>query len=144
MEAKEVLNMPWTNVKDWSILSASKEKRNNYFVLEEDVDVFVENLFREVARKLHVSYDELLPILKKENGAFYKLKTSLFWGYEVGYTKNHTQLKELENLLRIPDVSKLDYINSENIMNCLSMYFNLTESERAAFLSAIKAEDSGS
>ena len=42
------------------------------------MNVFVENIFRDIARKTRIPYEDLEPILKAENSAFYTLKEKLF------------------------------------------------------------------
>ena len=74
MEAKDVLNLPWKKVTDFGGLSTTHEDRRGYlYVCETDVDTFIENIYRDISRKLNISYENLCPILKAENNAFYKI-----------------------------------------------------------------------
>lgn len=143
MEAKDVLNLPWKNVTDWSELSASyadkigQPNQQNY-VSVIDVNVFVENLFRDIARKLNIPYKKLKPILIKENRAFYKLKETLFFSGTV-YGKSTSRLIQLENTLRVPDVSFVENAHStNNVSTCLKLFEGLSDIEKAVFLQKLK------
>ena len=140
MEAKDVMNLPWKKVTDWSELPASNEdswRSGKYYVCSADVDVFVANVFRDIARKLGIPYEELKPILTAENKAFYTLKERLFKAY-TGYGKSNTQLIELENTLRVPDISNIETaVTQDNVSICLKLFEELSDIEKAVFLQKI-------
>lgn len=135
MEAKDVIGLPWKKVSDWSELSASNEDFwGNYFVCSTDVNIFVENIYRDISRKLNISYEQLKPILMAENEAFYTLKERLFKVY-IGYSKNNTQLIELQNTLRVPDISNVE--TADNVSICLKLFEDLSDIEKTIFLQKI-------
>lgn len=138
MEAKDVKNLPWKKVTDWSELTASdKDKAGDYFVCAADVKVFVENVYRDISRQLNIPYEQLLPILKDENGAFYTLKKRLFEDYS-GYGKKNKQLVELENTLRVPDISNIENaVTEDKVGICFKLFEELSDIEKTVFLQKI-------
>lgn len=139
MEAKDVMSLPWKKVTDWSDLSASDEDRwsGKYFIGEADVDVFVENVFREIARKLNIPYEHLKPILVAENEAFYSLKGKIYKTC-TGYDRKHTRLAELQNILRVPDISNIeDAVTVDNVSACLKLFEGLSNIEKMVFFQKI-------
>ncbi len=138
MEAKDVMNLPWKRVTDWSELSATNEDwKGDYFVCEADVNVFVENVFRDIARKLNIQYDQLKPILVAENEAFYSLKGRLYKAY-TGYSRKHIRLAELQNTLRVPDISNIeDDVAVDTVSACLKLFEGLSNIEKMVFLQKI-------
>ena len=83
MKATDVLNLPWKKVDNWSDLSASclgkSGKDYFYYVSELDFDLFIENLIRDISRKLEVPYEDLQDIIKKTKFCFLFIKIiSLF------------------------------------------------------------------
>lgn len=138
MEEKDVTSLSWKKVTDWSELSATYENRwGECFVSETDVDVFVENVYRDIARQLNIPYEQLKPILTAENGAFNTLKKRLFKAY-TGYAKKNAQLIELENTLRVPDISKIENIVTEDKVSiCFKLFEELSDIEKMVFLQKI-------
>ena len=139
MEAKDVMSLPWKKVTDWSELSASYEDRwrEKYFVCAVDVNVFIENVYRDIARKLNIPYEQLEPILKAENEAFYSLKKKLFKAYS-GYGRTNKRLIELQDTLRVPDTSNIeDTVTADNVSVCLKLFEGLSNIEKMVFLQKI-------
>ena len=138
MEAKDVTSLSWKKVTDWSELSATNENCwGDRFVSATDVDVFVENVYRDIARQLNIPYEQLKPILMAENGAFNTLKERLFKAY-TGYATKNAQLIELENTLRVPDISKIENIVTEDKVSiCFKLFEELSDIEKTVFLQRI-------
>lgn len=108
MRAEEVRNLNWVKVENWGDITQTEYGRfNKRFIGKEDIDCFVENIFREIARKLDIPSKELLPILKEENQPFYKIKKNIFSKYS-GILSKEKEFIELKSLLRIPDISLFD------------------------------------
>lgn len=139
MEAKDVLSLPWKKVTDWSELSESYKDSwyEKYFVCAEDVNVFIENVYRDIARKLNIPYEQLEPILKAENEAFYSLEEKLF-KINSGYGRTNKRLIELQNTLRVPDTSNIeDTVTADNVSVCLKLFEGLSNIEKMVFLQKI-------
>lgn len=134
MHANEVKKMNWVNVKDWSELTKTYRCGTGELIVgKEDVDSFVENVFKDVARKLNISYTELKPILEEENSAFYTIKKRVFIDHS-GVPKDDTSLLELEKMLRIPNVeSVINNVNQLNVANLLKDFYALSDEERLEF-----------
>lgn len=135
MYANEVKNLNLVPVLDWSELSMTHfNQRSEAFVGQADVDSFVENVFKEVARKLNIPYTELEPILKEENSAFYSTKGRVFKQYS-GVSKVHLRLLELEKMLKIPDVTSVpDITTQSNVEKFLADFSALNDREKLEIL----------
>lgn len=135
MDAKDVKKLPWKKLTDWTELPAtSATNHEENFVNEMDMNIFLENVYRDISRQLNISYERLLPILKEENEAFYNLKCCLFDKYGIAYRKDDVQLLELKNTLRVPDISS---IPKYKVSICLKMFEDLSDMEKIEFLQKI-------
>lgn len=135
MDAKDVKKLPWKKLTDWTELPAtSATNHEGNFVNEMDMNIFLENVYRDISRQLNISYERLLPILKEENEAFYNLKCCLFDKYGIAYRKDDVQLFELKNTLRVPDISS---IPKYKVSICLKMFEDLSDMEKIEFLQKI-------
>lgn len=140
MEAKAVRSLPWIKVSDWSDLPATyKNMRADDVVGEKDVDAFVENVFRDIERKLGIPCEQLRPILEVENTGFFALKNQFFKsGYEV-YMPEGEKLGKLKSMLRVPDISGVqETVTNNNVSNCLKMFERLSNIEKKAFLQKLE------
>lgn len=139
MYANEVKNLKWVSVLDWSELTMTHFNRwDKAFVGQTDVDSFVENVFKDVARKLNIPYTELEPILNEENSAFYSTKERLFKKYS-GVSKDYLRLLELEKMLRIPDVTSVpDSTTQSNVEKFLADFSALNDREKLEILQRLE------
>ena len=96
--------------------------------------MFVENVFRNIARKLNISYADLESILREENSAFYSTMYRLFKNYYNGVSKNDSQLVEVEKLLRIPDVTSVSAHIKSNVDKMMNDFSILTDTEKLELL----------
>lgn len=136
MQVNEVKKLNWISVSDWSELSRTYiDFYGDAYVGERDVEFFVENLFRVIARRLNISYSELIPILREENSAFYSEKVRLF-GIFDGVFKDSDCLLELQRLLRIPDVMD---VNKSDVDKILDSFSALTDMEKLEVLQRLGA-----
>lgn len=103
MKPEEVRNLNWVKVEDWGEITATYEDRNGSLISENDIIAFVENIFRDVARKLDIPAKKVLPIMKAENNAFFQIKAEIFSNYEAIGSQSEEFLG-LKKLLRVPDV----------------------------------------
>lgn len=138
MEAKDVTSLPWKKVTDWSELSASYENwLFGCYVTETDVNVFVENVYRDISRQLNIPYEQLKPILTVENEAFNTLKKQLFKNGKTVFYKKDTKLIELENTLRVPDISNIENVVEDKVSICFKLFEELSDIEKTVFLQRI-------
>ena len=63
MSACNVKKVKWIPVTDWNELTQTYSTFSGVYVGENDVDNFVENVFRDVSRQLNMNYSELEKIL---------------------------------------------------------------------------------
>lgn len=135
MYANEVKNLKWVPVADWSELTMTNFNIwDDASVGKSDVESFIENVFRDVARKLNIPYTELKPILKEENSAFYSTKDRLFNQFS-GVPKAHSRLLQLEKMLRIPDVTTVpDNADQSKVDKFLTDFSALSDREKLEVL----------
>ena len=136
MHPDQVKKLKWLPVKNWKQLTQTKLNNwNDRLVGKEDIDNFVENIFRDVARKLNISYSKLEPTLKEENTAFFEMEDRIFELYNGGLTKRHALLVDLQNMLRIPDTTSIpDYLKESNVEKLLNDFSILSKSEQIEVL----------
>jgi len=136
MNANEIRNLNWVTVSDWSDLTMTAPGFDGPLVGESDVNNFVENTFREVARKLRLPYEEVAPILKEENSSFYALKENFFMRQAFTSKRNEVFL-EVQKMLKIPDVPKIIY--KSNVERILADFSALTDDEKLEVFEVLKA-----
>lgn len=131
MTANEVRTMKWGFAGDWEFLmGCGKNSLNDTLVTEEDINDFVENIFRGVARRLDIPYAELGPVLVDENTAFMRTKARLFKNFN-SLSKNNEQLKDLERMLRVPDVYSINKLTVDKVFQDFE---KLSDVEKIDFL----------
>ena len=108
MQANEIKNLKWIPVTDWSKLTAIEfDFWGDSFVGNGDIKNFVDNVFKDVARKLNISYKELGQILKEEISAFFSSKCIIFHHYS-GLNKKSSHLVETQ-----------EYVENSWCYNCV-------------------------
>ena len=138
MEAKDVLQLPWKKVTDWSALTATFKGRR-FAISEDELDTFLDFIFSDISRKLQIPYDQLYPILKEENRRFYSLKENLF--FEDYMKRNgiederaYLKLMNLQNALIVPDT---DFVTGNKVDRCERLFKELSDAEKLEFLNRI-------
>lgn len=128
MDVSKVRNLKWVPVADWSELPKTwLGKDGKYYVCEYDVDSFVDNIFRDVARKLDISYEKVDSIFREENQSFEETKERLF--STCCYAgENAESLKSLKKMLRVPEVEQ------NNVEKILNDFLILTDIEKLEVL----------
>ena len=132
MKKQEIFDMPWTKVKDWSECPASNRRLREYYITKKDIEIFVVNLFRDIARTLKIPYSELKSILFLENESFFKLKEQLFKNNLFAYHNQDPRIIELQKTLRVPDIEYVDKVDY-----CFKKFQELNDSEKTLFLEKI-------
>lgn len=137
MELKDVKNLPWKHVTDWSKISTRYSSYfNDYYIYQADIDAFVENVYRDIANTLSIPYELLYPILKQKNQAFYAFKKNKF-KYHKRYQRDEKCLIELFNMLKVPEIRKNNETVTDNVTKCLGIFKELSDSEKIVFLQEI-------
>lgn len=135
MKAKDIKKLNWVPVTDWKDLTQTYiNLYNGKYVRKEDIECFIENICRDIARKLNISYIDIFPILKEENSAFYGTMKRLFI-HNSFYSIADNSLMELEQLLRVPDVESIKDNSVEKILNDFSL---LKDTEKLEVLKRLK------
>ena len=135
MRAKDVYSLPWKHITDWSNLTASTESpTGKYMVGIIDINIFVENIYRDISCKLNIPYIKLKPILIFKNIAFYRLKRTTFRDDYI-YGFNDARLILLKRTLMIPDTRKISKkVTYNKLANCIELYNQLSDEEKKEFL----------
>lgn len=141
MNLEDVKNLRWIKVSDWDGLTETHfNKDGDSFVSDNDMENFINNLFKEISRKLDIPYNDLIPILKSENVSFYEAKERLFKKYAFGSTNR--ALNSLKMLLRIPDVESIPMVpkidSQINSKTVLDSFYALSEIEKLEVLKELK------
>lgn len=103
-----IRSITWEAVTDWNNLSDTLENKwHQFFVSEEDVDIFVQKMLLISVQETGITYEELLPIFEENNAEFYAEKKKIFKTY-LGLSKTSPRLRDLEVLLKIPVLLKAD------------------------------------
>lgn len=121
MNAKDIRKLNWVPVTDWSELTPTLFSFATPYVGKRDIKNFIENIFRDISRKLNISYTDINTIQKEENSAFYKTIKSLFQGLFSYFNKNDPSLLALEKMLRVPDVDSIKNNDVEKILHEFSL-----------------------
>lgn len=98
MLKSDLVDMIWSNNGNWERLGEVGT------VTEKEIDNYVEILFREVAEKLEVKFDDIKDILYGRNKRFFEKKTRLFYDETTIYS-NNSEFQEIQDLLMLPCIS---------------------------------------
>lgn len=109
-------------------------------VIKSDVYNLVKNIFREVARKLKIRYEEVEPILREENEVFFNQIESAFAEEEYFFSDSY-YLEDLIGLLRVPDVSQLppEEETKSGVSSVLKAIAGLSSDEKKELISLLRA-----
>ena len=138
MKLEDVKNLKWIPVTDWNGLTTTDFNKGNAFVTDDDVENFVDNIFRDVSRKLDIPFNDLITILRSENASFYEVKERLFEKYN--FSIDSDSLLQLQKLLRVPDVDSVPMVpkigtrTSTNAEKVLEEFSLLSEIEKLQVL----------
>ena len=135
MEAKMLRSLPWVKVENWEDLPISKGIFFKW-IAQKDVDCFVQNIFRDIARKLQLPYEKVINLLKEENTPFYEMEKEIFEAYKYVEEDSH-QLRNLQKLLRVPDVNYFEGTRSNILGQCLEMFNSLSNVDKVQFLAQV-------
>ena len=128
IKKEELLKLPWFQLKDWSNLTATgyDESEGSYYVEKKDMDYFIENLYRNMARRIEMPYEDFKEIMEGQNSAFYKLKHRMF-GWRSAwarYGRENKELLALESLFMVPDISQI--VEKNKADTCLQLFRELS------------------
>ncbi len=130
MNAEKVKELKWIPVKDWHTLPCSCNGLYSYQVTKRDCEDFVENLIRMVARKLNIKYEELAPIIKEENTAFYNYMNRIFYS-NYCFKYDSLALNILKKMLWMPDITNIsDTFNESPVDKIINDFNSLSDDEK--------------
>lgn len=130
----DIRNLNWIPVRDWSSLPATGMAISQY-VTKTDMENFVEMIFREKARKLHIPYTEIESILKDENTPFYSTLNTTFERVDyMGLSRASEKVLTLQDMLRVPDVHSIPDEEKLSVEKFLHNFATLTNTEKVEVL----------
>lgn len=138
MKPEEVRNLNWVKVEDWGEITATYDNMGTRLITNNDIIAFVENIFRDVARKLDIPAKKLLPIMQDENNAFFQIKSDIFANYEAVGPESEEFL-ELKKLLRVPEI----YFSDEKkitVDTLIDEFNKLSDEDKEKFRDALIPE----
>lgn len=139
MEASELLNLKWKNlsISTWEKIPDTFVRNERSYYTKESVDIFVEFIFRGIARELGVPFEEIRNVLEEQNKPFFREldrifkemdKDALVWPY----------ISDLRQYFFVPDVQKIAKMrrfnhSTENGLYTISWWRNLLEKAERIF-----------
>lgn len=105
-EVKDLLKLRWENITDWEDIVPTHVVKNEVYIEEEDIDVFLESKYYDIARKLQLPKEEVKKLMEEENKLFYRLKKDLFGSYKTYmYTEcEKAKFERLKTTFRLPKI----------------------------------------
>ena len=108
MFASEVKEINWVPVTDWSNLTASSCAQDGTRMVDTvDIEFFVANTIKNFSEQLRIPYSDFETIFREKNQNFFCYKKQLFDNC-ICLGRNCWRLKELQALLRVPEISLTD------------------------------------
>lgn len=154
MKVEDIRNLNWVKLeeteeyKDWKNLP----KRNiagKLHVQSALIEVYLEEVYMQIARKLNISYRELSKMIKEENLAFYTLKKEMFQGKSLIEIEDGAW-KLVKSYLMIPDVNSVpmipktdNKIGLKELIQYVSVLSNEEKKELAQILNQFKENNDG-
>lgn len=114
MKAEDIRNLNWVKLedteeyKDWKNLP-KRQIVGMLHIHSGMLEIYLEEVYRQIARKLDISFFELSKIIKEENSAFYTLEKEIFRGKSIIEVQDESW-KFLKSFLMIPDVNSVPMI----------------------------------
>ena len=138
MDAKQIRQLEWINFTDWGskVPKTYVGRYGDMLISKQDLESFVENIFRNVARQLNIEYSVAQQILIEENTAFFDLMKKIYQEYS-GLKESGDNIKSLQKLLMIPDVSSVPKKEC-NVEKILKDFETLKEVEKVEVLERLK------
>lgn len=141
MTINDLKNLNWGSA-NWT-KCPSESSYPAPFVSVDDIELFVNHTFKEIARKANLPYDEnLIKLLKEENSEFYEFlhrntkSTSLSPSYIT-----RTEYDALKNLLIVPKVDK-DYTAAPNkVQRIINEFESLSDIDKLKVLEYLKLKE---
>ena len=139
MDASELLNFKWKNLSglNWEKIPDTYCRNERSYYTKESVEIFVESVFRGIARELGVPFEEIRNVLEEENKPFFRELNRVFkemgtdalvWSY----------ISDLRQYFFVPDVQKIAKMrrfnhSTENGLYTISWWKNLLEKAERIF-----------
>ncbi len=137
MDTSEYLKCRWRTLssKTWSRLPYTYYENNSTHYTKESIEIFAESVFRDTARELCVSFDEIKDFLEEQNQPFYRELDRIF--KDKG-SVNESYIRDLKKYLVIPDtdtIVRARRLNErgQNSLMAISWWKNLVEKAERIF-----------
>ena len=147
MNAQEIRNLKWVKLeeteeyKDWKSLPR-REWGGETYLRNDLIELYLDDVYKQISRKLNISFNELSKLIKEENTTFYTLKKEIFTRSNI--KDNDNSWKAIKSYLMIPDVNsvpmipKTDKLDLRKIMEYASL---LSYEERKQLAESLKESE---
>lgn len=123
MEAKDALSLRWITA-DWSSFTVYPSAFDDYVAYTRDIRIFIDTVYHDVSRELKIPYEELYPILEKENEAVCQILK------DTRYLYPHN-MDLFKQLFKVPSME------FNQVEACLNLFEKLSDVEKVEFLQKI-------
>lgn len=105
-EAKDLLSLRWEKVTDWEDIVPTYVVKDKKYIMGEDVDVFLESKYNDIARKVQLPKKAVKEFIEEENEQFYRLKKDLFKmsTFYIYTAQEKAQFERLKTTFRFPKI----------------------------------------
>lgn len=115
MNAQEIRNLKWVKLEEseeyenWKLLPRRTINEKSY-IENALLDIYLDDVYKQIARKLNISFKDLSTIIKEENSSFYTLKKEIFIRSTSRIGTDDGAWDLLKSYLMIPDVNSVPMI----------------------------------
>ena len=131
MTLNDIRKLNWITLEDWSKIPATSRAG---YISEDDMDCFIKDIVRDVARKLNLPFADVFGIIKDENPAFFASKRKVYSSIS-GLSTGSVDFVMLKKLFKIPDTSK---VKKDNVGELIETFYSLSDMDKLRFLESIK------
>ena len=113
MTVQEIRNLKWVRLeeteeyKDWNLLP-KRTWGTDVYIRNDLVELYLDDVYKQISRKLDISFDELSKLIKEENATFYTLKKEIFTRSNV--KDSDKSWKAIKSFLMIPDITSVPMV----------------------------------
>lgn len=136
MNIADIRKLHWSTIDDWSYIPKTCFGKFRRYISKSDINNFITQNVRILARKLCVDYNELYKLISDENEAFYSIMDELFQRCE-GVGANDEEFLALQEFFRVPC---LPYLHSDPVASILLDFEKLNDRQKEEVLSKLKSE----
>lgn len=150
MNAQEIRNLKWVKLEEleeyenWKLLPRRTINEKSY-IENALLDIYLDDVYKQIARKLNISFKDLSTIIKEENSSFYTLKKEIFIRSTSRIGTDDGAWDLLKSYLMIPDVNSVPMIPRTDVKLDVKVLMNyisvLASEERKQLAESLKESE---